>query len=392
MTHLASIHRYRKAVMSERNGITLPASFNNEASAHGALRESILLADYSHFGLLEVSGEDRFDFLDRVVAGDLAYIREEQALYSLILDNEGYIITDIYVLCDDERYLLLSEWFTGKGLADLLGHYMKSGESVILKTRNRENGVLLVEGPYSWELMAEIFGIDVIGLPYMEFMPVEGGLLFRGGKHGEFSYKLIMEVAVLADVWKQLQEHGERYDIEVSGLDFQIAARLENPCWNPMILGKVTRCPIELQMQWAVRYDKDEFVGRDALKRRLEEGVKRRVVGFCCEESIVDVRVGSRVFHGDRIIGEVAVVGYSAFRQAVIGQAIIDNSYAYAGLGGYTIESEDEKVAISTVPVPFIGNFSFLVNPSEHSYVDPSRPKSFLDQVERQPAGEEAEI
>jgi len=392
MTHLGSIHRDKDVVMTERNGVRIPASFHNEASAHKALRRSILMADYSHFGILEVSGEDSFEFLDRVVAGDLAYIREEQALYTLILDERGYITTDVYVLCDEERYLLLSEWVAGNDLVSSLEYHTLKGEDVSFRCVNDDKGIILVEGPYSWELMAEMYGIDVIGLPYMEFMTVEGGLLFRGGKHGEFSYKLIMCKTELAGVWLQILDRGERYDLEVSGLDFQIAARLENPCWNPEVVGRAIRCPIELQMQWAIRYDKDEFIGREALNWRLAEGVKRRVVGFYCTEPATVTQLGSHVFCGDKTIGEVVVLGYSPTREVVIGQAVFDSSYAFASMDGYSIGFADKTVAITTVPVPFISNFSFLVNPSEHSYVDKTRPKSFLDQIEKQVVREEAEI
>lgn len=139
MSIIKDLHAASGAETVQRNGVTVPLSYGDPAAVHQALRKNVLLADYSHFGMVEVSGDEAFEFLDETLAGDLGAVRDEQALYTLLLDNDGDIVTDMYVLCDDERYLLLTEWDSGPGLAsmlrDLKGELLIT-ETMTLKTSN----------------------------------------------------------------------------------------------------------------------------------------------------------------------------------------------------------------------------------------------------------------
>lgn len=379
---LESLQQAAGATFTERNGIRIPLHFGQAAEEHLASRKNILMVDYGHFGIVEVQGDDAYDFLNRVVAGDLSVIRNEQALYSLLLNDKGQIVTDLYLLCDDERFLLISEWTRGDKLAASL-QALIGDEDVQIASQDEQLTTTLFEGPYCWELMAELFGFDVLGLPFMEFMRVDDdAILLRAGKHGEFAFKVLTTKEGAADLWQRASEAGGKFDMKMGGLDFQSKSRLENPCWDPALVGEFSSCPIELQMQWAVRYDKDEFVGRDALLAKLEQGSKQRVVGFVVKGDGAALNIGDSLFSGDQEIGRVITLGHSVGVDAFIGQALIDSEYAYAGIDQYQIAGSAGRVAISTAAIPFLQNFSFMVNPAEHSYVDASRPKSLVEQLQ----------
>lgn len=375
---LESMHEAAGAAFGERNGIRIPLNFSHPVEEHQASRQTILMVDYSHFGVVEVQGGDGYDFLNRIVGGDLSVIRNEQALYTLLLDVDGQIVTDLLLLCDDERFLLLSEWMNGDALASALRALI--GEEDVQIAALNDQAVILFEGPYSWELMAELFGFDVLGLPFMEFMPVDNGILLRAGKHGEFAFKFLASNDAAAALWQRAEDAGSKFDMRNGGIDFQRQSRLENPCWDPALVGAFTRCPIELQMQWAVRYDKDAFIGRDALLNKLEDGVKQRVVGFVVKDDDAAANVGDSVFSGSDVIGKVITFGHSAGVGGFFGQALLDSEYAYAGIDQYEIAGSGARVAIRTTEIPFLQNFSFMVNPAEHSYIDSSRPKNLIEQ------------
>lgn len=376
---LESVHQAGGATFGERNGIRIPLHYGRPAEEHQASRQNILMVDYSHFGIVEVQGDDGYDFLNRVLGGDLSVIRDEQALYTLLLNDKGQIVTDLYVLCDDERFLLVSEWQRGDKLAASL-QALVGEEDVQIASQDEQLSTTLFEGPYSWELMSELFGFDVLGLPFLEFMHVDGAILFRAGKHGEFAYKVLTAKDATAELWQRAEEAGAKFDLKKGGIDFQLKSRLENPCWDPGLVGEFSHCPIELQLQWAVRYDKDEFVGREALLNKLEEGAKTRVVGFVVKGDGAAANIGDSVYSGEQKIGTVITLGHSVGVDGYVGQALLDSDYAYAGIDQYAIGVAAERIAISTAAIPFLQNVSFLVNPAEHSYVDPSRPKSVLEQ------------
>ena len=375
---LEPMHEAAGAAFGERNGIRIPLHFNQPAEEHQASRKNILMVDYSHFGIVEVQGGDGYDFLNRVIGGDLSVIRNEQALYTVLLNDDGHVVTDLLVLCDDERFLLLSEWMHSDALAAIL-EPLAGGDDVKIAAQN-DHALILFEGPYSWELMSELFGFDVLGLPFMEFMPVDDAILLRAGIHGEFAFKVLTSKEAAASLWQRAEDAGVKFDMKKGGIDFQKKSRLENPCWDPELVGAYSRCPIELQMQWAVRYDKDAFIGRDALLGKLQEGAKQRVVGFVVKGDGAGLHIGDAVFSGDSEIGKVITYGHSVGVDGFVGQALLDSEYAYAGIAQYEIAGDAARVAINTTEIPFLQNFSFMVNPAEHSYIDPSRPKDLIEQ------------
>ncbi|MFI8416342.1 aminomethyltransferase family protein [Serratia sp. NPDC078593] len=394
---LTDIHQQHGAIMGERNGVAVPLRYSGAEAEHTAVRKNILLTDYSHFGIASISGDSAWALLNRVVSGDVSSIRDEQAMYSLILDEDGQIVTDLYIACDDERFLLISEWMTGEALcerlrAQLAGNEEEFDEIDAIESLTPEWGVLHVEGPYAWELLAELYGMDVIGLPFQEHMHVDELILLRSGKHGEYSYKLMGPRDDLAEVWHQLVEAGEKFDLRTGGLDYQRQVRLENPCWEPEMFNAYSTCPIELQMQWTVRYDKEQFAGQEAMVNRVEQGVTQRAVGMTLAGKPAQIpQRGDKVTFNGECIGEVITCGYSEDLDACIGRLMLQDAYAWSDLDAYQVETCDGAVAVTTAAVPFARNYSFLVNPSEHSYVDSTRPRDLLQQFEWQKIKEEKE-
>ena len=146
---LETLHKAAGAELVERNGIRVALNYGASVQEHEASRKNILMVDYSHYGIVEVVGDDGYDFLNRVVAGDLSVIRDEQALYTLLLDDKGQIQTDLYVLCDDERFVLMSEWVRGDKLAaDLKA--LVGEEELEIRSLNDSLSTVLFEGPYAW--------------------------------------------------------------------------------------------------------------------------------------------------------------------------------------------------------------------------------------------------
>lgn len=387
MKTLKEIHLQNGAVMGERNGISIPEHYGSLRDEYTALRKHILMSDYSHVGLASIQGENAWELLNILVTGDISFIRDEQAMYTLMLDGDGKIITDLYILFDDERFILFSEWMTGEQLCskvqELLASYPEQFDDIHnIKALSPEYGTIHVEGPYSWELLAECFGMDIIGLPFLEHMHVDDLIILRGGKHGEFSYKLIATQSKLAEVWLRLCEAGEKYDLQQGGLGSQFLARLENPCWEPNMISNWSACPIELQMQWTIRYDKEYFIGSEAIKNKLHQGCEYRAVGFWLTQSFkTPPQPGDNLWLGDHIIGQVMICGFSPSRDAWIGRALIRTDLAWADIDAYQVSAGNQKVSVVTTGIPFIHNFSFAVDPLQHSYVIATRPSSVLDKT-----------
>ena len=215
-----------------------------------------MLVDYSHMAIVSVTGEDAWILVNHIASADISIVRDEQGIYSLVLNDDGTILGDMYVLCAMDGYYILSENISVARIIEVLKFaaekYDDLGiqENPEIKSMEDDNwGAIMLEGPYSWELMSEIYGYDIIGLPYCEYMNTEDDLIvFRCGKHGEFAYQVIGPQSLLVELWVKLQKIGVKYLLKTGGLDYQRIVRVENPGWDQSIYAEYSTNPVELQL------------------------------------------------------------------------------------------------------------------------------------------------
>lgn len=384
MMSLNDFHSKQGAVMGMRNNFSVPSAYNDPMVEYKALRENVLLVDYSHMSIVSVMGDDAWALVNYLVSADVSIIRDEQGIYSLILKEDGTIRGDVYVLCCSDGYYVMSENIPAIELITSLNKLLEKADELdiqetpeIRDMREEQWGAILLEGPYSWELMAELHGFDVIGLPYHEHMNTEQELMvFRCGKHGEFAYMVIGPEEKLLEQWQQLQQRGSKYLLQTGGLDYQTLARIENPGWDDRLWAGIPLTPVELQMQWAVQYDKEDFVGKEAVEALSQDRGSRKLIGMIATLPCSGMAAGDSVLVDGQLAGQVVQAIYSPALQNMIALTLLDSDYAWADIDGFTIQTRTEAVTAKTKSMPFIYNLSMLVNPTEHSYVDESKAKS----------------
>ena len=390
MNGLLALHKQHAKELVSVNGIEVPKQYSDLDKEYSALRQNVALSDYSHYSKLKIDGDEAFDVLDLAVAGDVAEIRDEQTLYTVLLDQDGSIITDVYIMNDDDSYVVLSEHLDDAALMTLFKDRMGEFEDVEMTSLTQSHAIIAMEGPYSWELAQEIYGMDVIGIPFLGFIALDDDTyLLRAGKHGEFSYKVILPVEDAEALWTEIEEKGVRYDLVKAGLALHELTRLENPYFSPTGNGRVSRDPRELQLQWMVRYDKDEFFGRERLLEKRDEALVKKIIGVVlAQEGEIDaVCAGDSVVCGGKEIGTLVACRYSPSLKKMIAQALIDEAYAYAGIDAYAIKTTDGvEFKIKTTATPFINNYSMLINPNENSFVNPDKFRNMLEQLEAKQA------
>ncbi|HBN1092504.1 TPA: aminomethyltransferase family protein, partial [Enterobacter cloacae] len=378
MKSLYDFHLKNNAKMGIYNNANVPSAYHDPMVEYKAVRENALLVDYSHMSIVSVMGDDAWALVNYYVSADVSIIRDEQGIYSLVLNEDGTVRGDVYVLCSSDGYYIMSENIPAAEIITGLNALLEKADELdiqetpeIADMREQNWGAIMVEGPYSWELMSEIHGFDVIGLPYYEYMNTDDELMvFRCGKHGEFAYMVVGQQEQLLDQWQQLLEHGGKYLLQTGGLDYQKIVRIENPGWDDALWAEYNLNPVELQLQWAVQYDKEGFVGKDAAEELSHGEGARKVIGMIVEGECSGIESGDNVLVEGQVVGKVAKAIYSPALQCFIALALIDNEYAWSDISGFAIQTRSETVAAKTKGMPFIYNLSMLVNPTEHSFVD----------------------
>lgn len=334
------------------------------------LRNGVAWSTEPQVVCLRLSGDDAFSVLDRVCPADL-YVRDGQVRPSVLLDEQARVIADVYVGLDDDGYLLMSEGLSPSALVEHLRANAPSGAKLDVEDVNATHDFVSIHGPYAWELIGELLGPDLIGLPYLYFYRADEVLCLRAGKTGEYGYDLFIPKARTEEMTSRLAEAGRAFDVQRVGLEALEQCALENGFFNIRREGARGLTPMELGIQWRVSYQK-ACVGSEALAAARSAGWVRRATTIVSGGALSE---GDRVSFGGEQIGEVLSAGYSPIAKAHVAVALIDKPWGHAGIGAFTAGPDDRRAAVSTVSPPVLDNRSLYINPQRHAYATRERDK-----------------
>jgi sarcosine oxidase subunit alpha len=162
-------------------------------------------------------------------------------------------------------------------------------------------------------------------------------LLMRIGFTGELSYEIHVPAAYALHVWQSLMEAGQEFGMSPFGVEAQRILRLEK---GHIIVGQDTDAltnPLEADMGWVVKLDKEDFLGKHSLSRINQRGLRNKLVGFTMpdgtlpEEANQIVRQNANTPIGLEIIGRITSVRYSPTLDKIVGLCWLPIDMAEAG-------------------------------------------------------------
>ncbi len=249
-------------------------------------------------------------------------------------------------------------------MAHITDHLPEDARDIELEDLEETHTVISLHGPDAWELMAELEGPEVIGVPYLTFFHAAAWTCFRAGTTGEYGYHLLVPTTALEEVRAKIEAAGQAFDLGHAGLAALEQCALENWFFNIRREGRLNLTPIELQLQRRISYRKD-YVGAAAVRARREQGPRSRITTVVSE---APVAVGERVLLDDRPIGSIVNAGYSLIRGDWVALALLELPWAQPGIARYQVVQGDHRVSVRTVSPPVINNRSLYVDPREHTY------------------------
>jgi aminomethyltransferase len=323
----------------------------------GAVRGSVAVSDGDHLVCARLAGPHAHDLLDRVSPRSL-FVRSGQMLHTLLLDDNALPLADVYICCDEDDYLVIAEGMTGPALAAYLASYTH-GLDVQVEDMSHGHGFISVDGPYAWELIADVTSPDIIGVPYLGFFRDDSFLCFRAGKTGEYGYDLLAPLDRLAAVKDQVLSAGIRLDVRAVGRDAIDVCALEAGFFNVRRHVRPHLTPVELQLQWRITGGRT-YPGSDAIAKHRAAPRGRIAMIAAPRELPVDAAL---TLDGDRV-GYVLETGWSFARDEAVGVAMLDVVVSHAGLRGFACGD----VAVRTISAPAINNRSLYVDPQRHAF------------------------
>ena len=302
-----------------------------------AVRERVGVLDLTGFAKYDVSGADAEAFLNRICANRMPG-KVGGITLAHILSSEGRIGGEITVTrLSDDRYYLLSA--AGAELRDL-DHLLQSrrdDEQLDIANVTDDRGVLVVAGPKSRDLLSKLTDADLSNESFRwlsgKEISVAGVALraLRVNYVGELGWELHPAMADMEALYDAIWEAGNKFDIADFGLYAVNSLRIEKAYrgWGAELTNEVTM--IDADMERFIKFDKDDFVGRDAtLKQRDEERIMQ-LVYFEVDASDSDVRGGEPMFIGDECTGVTTSGAYGHFVQKSLGFGYVEPQCAAPG-------------------------------------------------------------
>ncbi|MBL8429349.1 MAG: glycine cleavage system aminomethyltransferase GcvT [Dechloromonas sp.] len=270
-TVLNSAHRAMNARMVDFGGWDMPVNYGSQIEEHHAVRNNCGMFDVSHMCPVDVVGADCRTFLSRLVANDVAKLKDSgKALYAAMLNDAGCVIDDliIYFLSDTRFRIVIN---AGTAEKDLAWMQAKAAEwkldVTITQRRDGANnlGIIAVQGPNArakvWEVLPQAKAATE-GLKAFFAAEVDQYFIASTGYTGEDGYEIMLPAGEAEAMWNKLNAAG----VAPCGLGARDTLRLEA---GMNLYGQdmdETVSPLDAGLAWTVSLNTDrDFVGKSAL-------------------------------------------------------------------------------------------------------------------------------
>jgi sarcosine oxidase subunit alpha len=340
-----------------------PEHYGDPVAEVLAVRERAGIIDVSTLGKLHISGPDAVPLLERLYTNRWQNLAVGRVRYGLMVNDEGVVMDDgTTARLADDLYYMTTTSSGASGVYEWIEWWLQSGWSFDVQVVNitEAYAAFNVAGPRARDVIASLTDLDVSreAFPYLHVRQatVAGApaIILRIGFTGELSYEIHVPSGYGAHVWQALIDAGEAVGMVPFGMEAQRILRLEK---GHILVGQETDAltnPFEANMGWAVKPDKDDFLGKPSLVTQAD-GVEKRLVGFEMVDGVIPEEMNQIVRQrpgGLDIIGRVTSVRRSPSLKKIIGLCWLPAEMAASGQT-FTVRVRGELHTGRVVDVPF---------------------------------------
>ena len=333
-----------------------------------AAREAVALFDQSSFAKFRLEGCDAAQVLGRVCANDVE-VAPGRIVYTQWLNDKGGIEADLTVTrLSRTAYMIVTGAETEVRDFNWLRRHIGTDDFAVLTNVTSAMGVLSVMGPRARDFLQSLTPDDLsnAAFPFGTSRDIElGYAIVRASRItyvGELGWELYIPTEFMAGVYDAIVAAGAAFGLKHAGYHALNALRMDKGYrhWGHDVTDDDT--PLEAGLGFAVRMDKPGgFVGREALARQKQEGLKRRLVQFLLGSPEPMLYHNEPIWQGTRIAGYIRSGMYSHTLGAACGLG-----YVTAADGGVVgpIGENDYEIEVAGVRHPAKASLKPLFDPA----------------------------
>lgn len=337
--------------MMEFAGWNMPIQYAGILDEHRAVRSACGVFDISHMGEFFVRGPGSAAWLDQLLTNKASGLDVGKAHYSLLLNEQGGVIDDLYVYRIGEADFLL---VVNASKIQEDGAWMSeriAGE-VTFEDASARYAALAVQGPTSPAIFKTCFGRSLPEAKNSVLELSRGGHAFwvaTTGYTGEVGFEVVCRSEEAVGLWDALLAAG----CVPCGLGARDVLRLE--MGYPLNGSDLApdKTPLEAGLGFFVDFQKDDFVGRQALLDQKEAGVPTRLSGLVVEGKSPPIRSHYPVWSQGSIVAETTSGGLSPALGTAIAMAYLPRDLSSPGTP-LEIDVRGRRYPAVVVKKPFI--------------------------------------
>uniref|UniRef100_A0A3B4E5C5 Aminomethyltransferase n=1 Tax=Pygocentrus nattereri TaxID=42514 RepID=A0A3B4E5C5_PYGNA len=338
-TPLYDFHRAQGGKMVEFAGWSMPVQYkDSHIASHLHTRQHCSIFDVSHMLQTKVYGKDRVKFIESLIVGDIAELKDNQGTLSLFTNTKGGIMDDLIVTKTDQEYLYV---VSNAGCADKdsahmqakLQEFKAAGHDVDLEYM--EESLIALQGPSMARVLQEGVCDDLSKLSFMTSVltpvfGVQGCRVTRCGYTGEDGVEISVPCESVVALTERLLVNSE---VKLAGLGARDSLRLEaGLCLYGNDIDETTT-PVEASLVWTIgkrRRQARDFPGADIIVPQIKAKTQRKRVGLISRGP--PVRQHTPILSPDgRIIGEVTSGCPSPCLKQNVAMGYVEMSFSKVG-------------------------------------------------------------
>ena len=315
------------ALMSPFAGFEMPIQYSNITDEHVAVRTACGVFDVSHMGEVTVKGPDAERYVQHIFTNDVKGAPDGQVFYGMMCYENGGTVDDllVYRMKENDFFLVINAANIDKDWAWMCDQ--AKGFDIDLQNMSEHYGQLAVQGPEAETVVEEVLGLACKELVFYTVKTIGDIIVSRTGYTGEDGFEIYATPDKINEYWDKLMASGR---CKPCGLGCRDTLRFEVglPLYGDELSNDIT--PVMAGLSMFCKFDKEEFIGKEALQQQKAEGPKQRVIGIELKDNAIPRHGYPVLFEGEKV-GEVTTGYHSISSDKSVCMALVDAAHAKLG-------------------------------------------------------------